>query len=390
MSKVLILGAGVYQTPLIRKAKELGHETIVISIPGNYPGFRYADKIYYKDTRDYKAILEIAQKEKINGITTLGTDVAVRSIGYVCENMNLVGINEATGIATTNKKFMKEKFGEYGVRTPSYLIVRSLEEAYNAYDELIKPVVFKVVDRSGSKGVFKLEKESDVEKAYHYCVDNTDMDYIIAEEFIEGIKFGVEAAVIEKKPAFNLPMGDILYKSKIEIPIGHYSPYPLKNSIHGEIENQLSKIIHAFDLDYCAVNLDLILKDEKIYVLEAAARAGGSNIAELISLVYDIDYYKFIIDLSLGTAKPFNTEEKNGGACQVLLTNKSGTLKEIILEGENNNLTELVMDYNIGEKVKKFETGPDRIGHIVIKCGSEEHPLSILEETLSNIKIVIE
>ena len=49
MKKILILGAGIYQVPLIKKAKEMGLYTIVASIPGNYPGFSYADKVVYEN-----------------------------------------------------------------------------------------------------------------------------------------------------------------------------------------------------------------------------------------------------------------------------------------------------------------------------------------------------
>ena len=41
MKKILILGAGIYQVPLIKKVKDLGHYAIVSSIPGNYPGFAF-------------------------------------------------------------------------------------------------------------------------------------------------------------------------------------------------------------------------------------------------------------------------------------------------------------------------------------------------------------
>ena len=39
MKKIMILGAGIYQVPLIKTAKRLGICSIVVSIPGNYPGF---------------------------------------------------------------------------------------------------------------------------------------------------------------------------------------------------------------------------------------------------------------------------------------------------------------------------------------------------------------
>ena len=89
MKKILILGAGIYQVPLIKTAKRMGLYTIVASIPGNYPGFELADKVYYENTTDYKRILSIARKEKIDGIITTGTDVAVITIGRVCDTLGL-------------------------------------------------------------------------------------------------------------------------------------------------------------------------------------------------------------------------------------------------------------------------------------------------------------
>ena len=67
MKKIMILGAGIYQVPLIRTARRMGLYTIVVSIPGDYPGFALADKIYELNTRDKEAILAAAEKEQIDG-----------------------------------------------------------------------------------------------------------------------------------------------------------------------------------------------------------------------------------------------------------------------------------------------------------------------------------
>ena len=82
----MILGAGIYQVPLIRTARRMGLYTIVVSIPGDYPGFALADKIYELNTRDKEAILAAAEKEQIDGICTSGTDVAVSTIGYAANS----------------------------------------------------------------------------------------------------------------------------------------------------------------------------------------------------------------------------------------------------------------------------------------------------------------
>ena len=60
----MILGTGIYQVPLIRTARRMGLYTIVVSIPGDYPGFALADKIYELNTRDKEAILAAAEKDR--------------------------------------------------------------------------------------------------------------------------------------------------------------------------------------------------------------------------------------------------------------------------------------------------------------------------------------
>ena len=91
---ILILGAGIYQVPLIRRAQARGYRAVVASIPGNYPGFALADRVYYTDTTDKEEILKIAEAEQVCAVTTTGTDVAVGSIGYVCRRLGLAGIGE--------------------------------------------------------------------------------------------------------------------------------------------------------------------------------------------------------------------------------------------------------------------------------------------------------
>ena len=58
--KILILGAGVYQVPLILKAKEMGLYTIAASYAGPYPGLAIADEVWEIDTTDYHAPLRKA------------------------------------------------------------------------------------------------------------------------------------------------------------------------------------------------------------------------------------------------------------------------------------------------------------------------------------------
>ena len=92
MRKLLVLGAGVYQAPLIKKAKELGLYTIAASYAGNYPGLALADEVWAVDTTDAQQLTALSREAHISGVCTSGTDVAIISLGTICEELGLPGV----------------------------------------------------------------------------------------------------------------------------------------------------------------------------------------------------------------------------------------------------------------------------------------------------------
>jgi len=67
----------------------------------------------------------------------------------------------------------------------------------------------------------------------------------------------------------------------------------------------------------------------------------------------------------------------------LLIAEKSGELKGIKYDKVNADLEEFQLDYKAGERVRKFEVGPDRIGHIIMKT-NETNDEKIIDE-ISNI-----
>ena len=155
----------------------MGLYTIVVSIPGDYPGFALADKIYELNTRDKEAILAAAEKEQIDGICTSGTDVAVSTIGYICEKMHLSGIPYEAAKILTDKAKMKDAFRQGGVSAADGMRVRSAEEAQKAAEQLGYPVVVKRVDSSGSRGITVVEHSGQIEEAYENARNGSARDY---------------------------------------------------------------------------------------------------------------------------------------------------------------------------------------------------------------------
>lgn len=396
MKKILILGAGIYQVPLIKAARRLGIYSIVVSIPGNYPGFALADKVYYENTTDYAKILEIAKEEKIDGIVTAGTDVAVITIGKVCDALGLTGLSEQAAVIATDKLLMKEVYEAGGVRTARYRKVFFDNDSYaDQISELTLPLMFKSVDSSGSRGIVKVDTPEEFDSARETVRANTRSDYFIVEEFIDGEEFGAQAFVRNGKIEFILPHGDYVFKGDTGVPVGHFAPYDLSEDVLEDARLQLIGAIKAMKLDNCAINADFIMKDGKTYVLEIGGRSGATCLAELTAIYYDFDYYEKILQTALGEEVSFapGLAAKDGGvpnASKLLISDKDG----VIVSQTNGNdpdpdICEVQFDYKPGDQVHAFRVGPHRIGHVITKGKSLDEAVALLEKALDNIKIVV-
>lgn len=395
MKKVLILGAGIYQVPLIKTAKELGIYTIVASIPGNYPGFEVADKVYYENTTDFDKILEIAKEEKIDGIITTGTDVAVITIGKVCDTLGLTGLSAAAAEIATDKMLMKQKYEEYGVRTARFRKVYFEDPDYTEkLAGLSFPLMFKSVDSSGSRGIIKVDSPEGFEAAKANVADNTRSDYFIVEEYVDGEEFGAQAFVKDGELQFILPHGDYVFKGDTGVPIGHFAPYDLPEDVIEDSKVQLSNAAKAMGLDNCAINADFILSDGKVYVLELGGRCGATCLAELVSIYYGYNYYEKILKVALGEDVDFAKADGTDftpNASMLLMADKDGHILSQSNENpEDPDIVEIQFDYKPGDEVHKFRIGPHRIGHIVTKGNTLDEAVETLHKAMDEITIEVE
>ena len=392
MKKIMILGAGIYQVPLIKTAKKLGYYTIVVSIVGNYPGFEFADKVYYEYTTNYQNILTIAQDEKIDGIVTAGTDVAVPTIGKVCDSLGLKGISFESAKIASNKMLMKKAFEEYGVRTARFREVPFDSEIIKKeVENLSLPLMFKAVDTSGSRGIIRVNSYDEFPEAMEYTKKATKLDYFIIEEFVEGEEFGAQAFVLDGKIQFILPHGDYVFKGDTGVPVGHYAPYSVSEEVLQDTGKKLKNAIDAMKLNNCAINADFILSNGQVYVLEIGGRSGATCLAELTSIYFDFDYYEKMLQVAIGEKVSFESQSKTPNASMLLTSSKSGRIVTQEVEKiDDSNVVEIQFDYQKGDHVNIFKVGPDRMGHVITKGATLEDAVKLLNDVLKKIKIEVE
>lgn len=375
--KIMILGAGIYQVPLILKAKEMGLKTLVVSIAGEYPGIPLADKFIELDTRDYDGILHVARQENIGGICTSGTDVAVRAIGCVCDAMGLSGISEESAKLCTDKALMKAAFQKGGVSSASFFQVRTKQEALQAADQIGYPVMVKAVDSSGSRGIEKVNKPQDMAAAWEDAMKVTAQDYILVEEFIEAEEIGVDGFLDENGSlaAFFPHRKDTYTFAQTTMPVGHRFPMEAEESQLIEIEKQITLAAHALQMRRCPFNADVFVRGNQVWVIEMGGRTGATCIPELISMNQGYDWYEKIIAAAMGQNVSFQGRKNESCMARLIFSPVDGRIKEI-----DTNCLKILQDEGVlcqldvkpGDTVSAMRNGTDRIGHLIMSGTSEE------------------
>lgn len=395
--KLMILGAGYTQLPLIDTAKAMGIHTIVASIPGNYPGFAAADEFVYVDIADPEAVTEKAAAIGADGVCTCGLDLGMAAIGAACEALGLPGPSREAARKASNKWDMKRALAGAGVQTARFACVRSREELGEALKELPFPVILKAVDQMGSRGIYRCDTEAEVWENYEKTMAATAKDYCLIEEFIEGEIFGVEAMVQNGELVYLLPNNIEAFAGAVPTPVGHSVPFRELDALGEQIRTQTERAIRALGLDNCPVNCDFTRRDGRVYVIELTGRSGATGLSEMTGLYFGINYYEMIVRVALGmpVRSFFGRDGLRGDGtpnlARTLISDRRGIVRAIHnYNGQDEAVCELSFNIAPGDEVRPYTNGRDRIGQIVVRGASLEECEERMRRAVSNIRLELE
>ena len=328
--RLLILGAGIHQTPLIKIANKMNLEVHVCSIMGNYPGIPLAQFFHEVDITDSTTVLTLAKKLEIDGILTTATDVCLETIGQVVDELDLTGTGLENSKACLNKSIMKQRFLLNNVPTASHIEVSKIEDAIGFFEAKNSACVLKPTDSSGSRGVTKVEHINDIEKAYSKALKFSKSKTIIIEEWLEGEEFGAQVVVIDNKPSLLIIHSDITTPPPNRIPIGHGCPHPREEKIRMIISEIIDNAIIALGINNTICNVDFILTQDGPKIIEMTCRMGGTHLPEVCSKYWGIDLYKIAVEISLGQRPTLpSTPSGISNAIHNIILNKEGRINKL-------------------------------------------------------------
>lgn len=392
--RLLVLGAGRGQIGLYKAAKAMGIVTIAGTMPDNDPpGIALADEVCYMNIAKPEDVASRAKELNLDGVATCCLDTGISALGKTCDLLGMVGLSESAAIMCNDKSKMKKAFMENGVSTAQYFEISNENELEIALEQIPFPVIIKATDLQGSNGIYISRTKEIAIKDFHSVMRVTNRDYCIVEEYIEGREFGAQAFIYQGEVLFVMPHGDETYMRHTAVPVGHYVPLECDIDIYQQTEEVVKKAIKALGLDNCAVNIDLILKNNKVYMIELTGRVGANCLPELVEINFGVEYYKMIAAMAVGCSpleywKKRNESETAGLAKMILSTEKKGILKDIYYTGEMaKDILEITFFKHPGDKIKVFESSNDCIGQVIVKGKSLDACRSRMDLIMDQISI---
>lgn len=396
MKKILILGAGPAQLPLIRAARDMGCEAVAATIPGPYPGIEAADAVSYTDVTDPEGVARAAKELGVSAIASCCLEICLPSLAYACRALGLPGITPAAAEISVNKLSMHRAFDGRGVLAPAYRVLRSEADLDEAAAALGFPLVVKAADLFSSRGVYVVRTAEEAREALAQCLSLSSAGYALAEEFIDGLGFCAEAFVQNGRILFVLPDGNITVRNpgRPAVPIGHYAPLDVPEDVEARIRAAVENAIRVCGIDNCAVNMDMVLRRGEPYIIELTARAGATALSELISQYFGVDYYRMILMAALGEdVRPYfeaRPAPQPAAACMIT-SDRTGFVRSVVLpEAPPAWVRELTLLVGPGDRVRRFENAGDRIGQLIVTGDSVPECLDRIRGTLSAVRIEVE
>lgn len=306
MIKLVIIGANDFQNQLILKAKARGIQTHVFAWECGDVGEETADYFYPVSIIEKEKILEICREIKPDGVISIASDLASITVNYIAEKLGLTGNGmESVGLST-NKYNMRKAFKKNNDPIPEHC--RSDELTEEVLEKFNFPLIVKPVDRSGSRGITKINSKAELRQAVDTAKELSFDKQAMIEEYVEGSEYSVEYISYEGRHYFLALTEKYTTGAPHFIEKGHMQPAEVSEITLNNVRNVVEHALDSLKIRYGASHSEIKIDENGVIkIIEIGGRMGGDCIgSDLVRLSTGYDYVNMVIDVALGIKPSFN------------------------------------------------------------------------------------
>ena len=363
--KVLILGAGNAQIDAIEYCRAAGLEVHGCSYRGNDPGVPLLDAFVRLDIRDVDGVCRYAGENGIDGVYSIGSDLAIPTAMAAGEALGLPHFISAHTAATCQNKWrMRGRLAGKAGSLP-FAAGRCADDfaGFGAFPCMLKPV-----DSQGQRGCYRVDSYDELCGRFADSAAHSASGHVIAEKYVDGPEISVNAYVVNGELAFFLVSDRIVFE---DLPGGiireHHLPSVFAPAKAREnIRRLVADVLRLLDIRNGPVYFQMKLEGDAPYLIEVAPRLDGCHMWNLIKHYCGVDLLDMTFKHLLANRPP-RPVEAGGGLPPKKLVFLCSPPDAVFDRGRYRVAPNesLFWYYQTGETVRKLNGHMEKCGYLI-------------------------
>lgn len=374
--KLMILGGSNSLIPTIEAAHKLGLHVITVDYLPNNIAHRYSDEYHNVSVIDQQAVLALAQRLKVDGISSFACDAGVISASFAANAMGLPCHPHESVLILQNKQRFRQFLRDNGFNAPWSKSFHNCEEAIAAIDkEIIFPCIVKPTDSNGSRGVACINSPAEAVSAIRAAFGYSRSGEIIIEAYIDCLYPPSDSDCFSVAGEMKFVSFSAQYFDKAEgirfTPAGFSWPSPMPAEHQHYLAAELQRLVSLLHLNTSIYNVESrVGTDGKPYIMECSPRGGGNRIAEMIRYSTGVDLIENDVRAAVGMPLlefPESYDYQGSWGSVILHANREGRLKEVKITNDDYKrcLVDTHLLYQPGDTVQPFTSGDKALGSML-------------------------
>ena len=406
---LLLLPTTTYRTKaFVEAALKLGVEVVAASEQPSTLAARNPEGLLMLNFLDADAAAQVAADYAatypIDAVIPVDEDTAVAAAA-VAAALKLDHNPMAAARAAKNKRLMRDRLSQAGVRVPRYWPFSLDDDPREVAARVTYPCVIKPVFLSTSRGVMRADNQEELAAAIARLQQIVALPKVAArggdlsraalvEAFIPGVEVAVEGLVTKGEfralAIFDKP-------DPLDGPFFEETIYVTPSRLPAEVQQQIiattAAATRAMGLTSGSVHAELRVNQEGAWVIEVAARSIGGLCARALRFSDGVSLEELLIRHALGEDVRGLARETQASGVMMIPIPRAGVLKEVM--GLNAaravaGVEDLIITAHLTQQIAPPPEGASYLGFIFARAASADRVEAALRESHARLEFIIE
>lgn len=308
MTRVLVVGCGFPQLSLVRAAKKRGWQVVGADANPRAVAVKLCDEFHEVSTRDVDALGSVVLGSKVDGVTTTGSEVALRATAELTARLGYrFYADPETVRRCQDKDAMRAAYAAGGVKVPPFEACDTLDQARTFARREGYPLVVKPSRGWGQRGVARVEDDGELARAFCEAQAHSasaGLPLVVVEAWLEGREYSVNGWIEDGKLASYCVTERVTLPGRKPLGIMLAEVYPsgLSPADEARVVDEARRGAAALGHVRGPCYSQVALGPRGCFLFETAARLGGGFDADVTRLASGVDLYHRLLGIAVGDA----------------------------------------------------------------------------------------